>query len=84
MVNKQDLAIGHQVHSPMHNRFDAIRDETVFNNINQSDQVSSAWSQSAASRSLNKLKHKLSGQTHGLTTQEINSRADPRSRVEGG
>ena len=34
ITNKQDLTVGHQFHSPMHNRFDAIRDEAVYNNIN--------------------------------------------------
>jgi len=33
MVKKQDLPSGHQFHSPKHNRFDTIRDESVYKSI---------------------------------------------------
>ncbi len=34
MSNKRDLPLGHSVHSPLHNRIDSIRDETVYQTIN--------------------------------------------------
>ena len=33
MVKKQDLPLGHGFHSPLHNRFDGIRDDSVYNSI---------------------------------------------------
>lgn len=61
MVNNQDLPIGHQVHSPQHNRVDSIREEQVYNTLSQGRPPSSAnqWSTVTSSSGLSKLKLRL-------------------------
>ena len=34
--NQADVTAGHTIHSPMHNRFDAVRDSDVYNSIGSS------------------------------------------------
>ena len=85
MVNNQDLPLGHQVHSPKHNRFDSIRDEDVYNSVGQPGTSQSNWSRSVTSSSLkNKFKERVSAQTHGLTSEQFAHKQDPRSKKEGG
>lgn len=67
----------------MHNRFDAIRDESVYNSIGGGIPPSE-WSRSGASTSLNKLKQKLQGRTHGLTSEQLSRAANPNARIESG
>jgi len=78
MVKKKDLPVGHQFHSPQHNRFDAVRDDSVYNSVGGGSGLpSSQWSRSGASTSLNKLKDKLQKRTHGLTSEQLSRAANP-------
>ena len=36
MDNQADITAGNQIHSPMHNRFDSIRDSDVYNSVGSS------------------------------------------------
>lgn len=92
MVNMQDLPCGNQVHSPKHNRFDSIRDEEVYNNVGDNAQPpqsasQSGWSRSAVTTSSinhTKLKAKLQGQCHGMTSEQHSYSTTPGGKTNGG
>lgn len=85
MVNNQDLPMGHQIHSPLHNRVDSIRDESVYNVLNKASRPpsSSQYSMSASS-GFSKLKLKLQQQTHGLTSEKLAAVYDSQAKANGG
>ena len=82
IVNTHDLPAGHQVHSPQHNRYDSIRDDSVYKSIGADPPVSE-WSRSV-STSLNKLRNKLQAKTHGLTSAKLAESVDPRMKSMAG
>ena len=72
MVNMQDLPLGHGVHTPMNNRFDAIRDGSVYNSVGGGSD-SQSWTRTSAASSLNKLRNKLQQRTHGMTSEMLST-----------
>ena len=89
MMNKQDLPPGHTLNSPQHNRFDSVRDDSVYNSIGglqqQAPPSQTQWSRSgAASSNLGSFKSRLAGQTHGLTSEQLSHAVDPHAKANGG
>ena len=82
IVNTHDLPAGNQIHSPQHNRYDSIRDDSVYKSIGADPPVSE-WSRSV-STSLNKLRNKLQAKTHGLTSAKLAESIDPRMKSMAG
>lgn len=79
--NMNENSVGHGVCSPAHNRFDSIRDDSVYNSIG-SGPPPSQWSRSGAASS--SLKSRLQNKVHGLTSEQLSFSVDPRAKFNGG
>ena len=76
--NQADIAAGHLLHSPMHNRFDSIRESDVYNSVGSS----SGWRHSIiGSGNISKIKNQWPGSRPcGMTSEEISRTNDPTQK----
>ena len=81
MENRKGFTIGNGLHSPLHNRFDTVRDSDVYNSINSSK----GWKSILSSGNVQKIKNQWPGSRPcGLTSDEISYAADPALKSFGG
>ena len=79
--NKADLVPGHQIHSPLHNRFDSVRESEVYNSIGSS----SGWRSILQSGKMARIKNQWPGSKPcGLTSEELSFANDPTAKQNGG
>lgn len=81
MENRKDYAIGHGLHSPLHNRFDTVRDSDVYNSISSSN----GWKSILSSGNIQKIKNQWPGSRPcGMTSDEISYSTNPNLKSFGG
>ena len=81
MDNQADVAAGHQIHSPMHNRFDSIRESEVYNSVGSS----SGWRSILQSGKIARIKNQWPGsRACGMTSDELSRSNDPTAKSNGG
>ena len=81
MDNQADITAGNQIHSPMHNRFDSIRDSDVYNSVGSSQ----GWKSILQSGKVARIKNQWPGsRACGMTSEELSRCVDPSAKQNGG